>query len=178
MSKTIPFDSIVILDNRQRREFDAQAMEELRQSIEDRGLMHAPVMREFAGELILVAGERRLKAIQDLWALGGKLVYNNEIIPEGRVPYVTLGELSTLEAEEAELDENLRRKDLTWQEHAAAVQKLHNLRIKQSKAAIEADLATKSSDPATPPTTSNPIALTENGLRRELGLPDRPAYTL
>lgn len=33
-------------------------------------------------------------------------------------------------------------------------------------------------NPATPPTTSNPIALTENGLRRELGLPDRPAYTL
>lgn len=33
-------------------------------------------------------------------------------------------------------------------------------------------------DPSTPPTTHNPIELTENGLRRELGLPDRPAYTL
>jgi Ca2+-binding RTX toxin-like protein len=33
-------------------------------------------------------------------------------------------------------------------------------------------------DPSTPPTTHNPIALTENGIRRELGLPDRPNYTL
>ncbi|NZA25855.1 hemolysin [Luteimonas sp. SJ-92] len=33
-------------------------------------------------------------------------------------------------------------------------------------------------DPATPPTTHNPIHLTENGLRRELGLPDRPSYAL
>lgn len=33
-------------------------------------------------------------------------------------------------------------------------------------------------DPRTPRTTANPIALTENGLRRELGLPDRLNYTL
>ena len=33
-------------------------------------------------------------------------------------------------------------------------------------------------DPSTPATTHNPIGLTENGLRRELGLPDRPNYTL
>lgn len=33
-------------------------------------------------------------------------------------------------------------------------------------------------DPATPKTTTNPDALTENGLRGELGLPDRPSYSL
>ncbi len=33
-------------------------------------------------------------------------------------------------------------------------------------------------DPSTPATTHNPIDLTENGLRRELGLPDRPSYSL
>ena len=33
-------------------------------------------------------------------------------------------------------------------------------------------------DPATPPTTANPDHLTENGLREELGLPDRPSYRL
>ena len=33
-------------------------------------------------------------------------------------------------------------------------------------------------DPATPKTTANPDQLTENGLRGELGLPDRPSYTL
>lgn len=33
-------------------------------------------------------------------------------------------------------------------------------------------------DPATPATTANPDHLTENGLREELGLPDRPSYAL
>ncbi|WP_187775844.1 M91 family zinc metallopeptidase [Luteimonas suaedae] len=33
-------------------------------------------------------------------------------------------------------------------------------------------------NPDTPPTTHNPIHLTENGIRRELGLPDRPSYAL
>lgn len=33
-------------------------------------------------------------------------------------------------------------------------------------------------DPRTPPTTANPDHLTENGIREELGLPDRPNYTL
>lgn len=33
-------------------------------------------------------------------------------------------------------------------------------------------------NPNTPATTHNPIELTENGLRRELGLPDRPSYAL
>ena len=33
-------------------------------------------------------------------------------------------------------------------------------------------------DPNTAPTTHNPIQLTENGIRRELGLPDRENYTL
>jgi Ca2+-binding RTX toxin-like protein len=33
-------------------------------------------------------------------------------------------------------------------------------------------------DPSTPATTSNPDHLTENGIREELGLPDRPSYTI
>lgn len=33
-------------------------------------------------------------------------------------------------------------------------------------------------DPDTPPTTHNPMHLTENGIRREMGLPDRPGYRL
>ncbi len=33
-------------------------------------------------------------------------------------------------------------------------------------------------DPSTKPTTANPDHLTENGIREELGLPDRPSYAL
>ena len=150
MNNSIPLAEIVILENRQRQEFDAQALMELTESITSQGLMHAPVMRQENGQLILVAGERRLEAIQDIWMLGGEVRYNGELFPEPLIPYVTLGELSVLEAEEAELDENLRRMDLTWQEHAAAVEKLHNLREAQSKAVyVKAAAAAKEGN--TPP---------------------------
>ncbi len=132
--QTIAYEQIVILPDRQRREFDPEAMAELVQTITQKGLLHAPVMREEDGKLILVAGERRLRAIRDVWMLGGQLKYNGEVVPEGMVPYVNLGSLSTLEAEECELEENAKRKDLTWQESAAATSRLHSLRARQAQA--------------------------------------------
>lgn len=137
--QTIDVSKIIIKEGRQRREFDPQAMAELSQTITDKGLMHAVVLREeevAPGVLgmVLVAGERRLRAVRDMWMLGATLRFNNEIIPEGEVPYVTLGQLSPLQAEEAELEENLHRKDLTWQENSSAMAKLHALRSRQAQA--------------------------------------------
>ena len=126
--QSIPLSKITISPNRQRKEFDPQALMELTESIRDRGLLHAPVCRIEDGEIILVAGERRLRAIKDLYALGGCFTYDSKLYTGPEVPFVTLGELSPLEAEEAELDENLHRRDLSWQEHASAVERLHHLR--------------------------------------------------
>lgn len=134
--------SITIPANRQRREFDPQKLEELKASIElsparNTQLLHPPVLRREGDRLILVAGETRLKAISDIFALGGSFLYSGRIFPAeaGEIPYTDLGELSPLEAMEAELDENIRRKDLTWQEHAAAVKALHDLRTAQAEQA-------------------------------------------
>jgi DNA modification methylase len=135
MQQLAPLASILITAERQRKEFDPIALEELRQTISSKGLMHAVVVRQTDDQkLILVAGERRMRAMENLWMLGGQLKFNGEVIPEGQVPYVTLGQLSPLEAEEAELEENLHRKDLTWQENAAAMSKLHSLRSRQAQA--------------------------------------------
>jgi len=142
MTKTVPYDQITITEDRQRQVFDPNKMQELYDSIRKNGLMHAPVMREAFGGLVLVAGERRLKTLCDMWELGDEVRYNGQVIPPGRVPYTTLGELSILDAEEAELDENLKRADLTWQEQAAAVERLRVLRQKQHSAKIE-DLSAK-----------------------------------
>lgn len=128
MTQLMKRSDVVIKSDRQRRVFDPDFMSELQQGIQNKGLLHAPVMRLEDGKIILVAGESRLRAIDDLWMLGGQLRFNNELIPEGMIPYVTLGELSPLEAEEAELEENIRRKDLTWQESSAATAKLHRIR--------------------------------------------------
>lgn len=130
----VPRDSIQISPDRQRKEFEPVALNELSETIRLKGLMHAPVMRELDGQLFLVAGERRIRAIDNLWMLGGALRYNGMLVPEGSIPYVTLGQLDPLAAEEAELEENLHRKDLTWQESSAAMAKLHSLRSKQATA--------------------------------------------
>ena len=124
---------IVIRPNRQRTEFDPQLLGELSQSIEHQQLFHAPVLREENGQMVLVAGETRIKAMEGIWRLGGVFKFNNQDVPDGMVPYVTMGQLSELEAEEAELSENLKRKDLTWQENASAMARLHSLRSRQAQ---------------------------------------------
>lgn len=135
--RTMKLSNLVILEDRQRKEFEPNALMELTESIRDNGLLHAPVVREYNDDLVLVAGERRIRAMQDLWMLGEEVRYDGHVVPEGYIPYTTLGELSVLEAEEAELDENLKRQNLTWQEHAAAVQRLHILRGKQKLERVE-----------------------------------------
>lgn len=127
--------------NRQRQEFNPEALQELATSIEDTGLLHPPVVRRLEGQWVLVAGERRLRAITQISELGGSFSFDGQVYIDGFLPTSDLGELSELEAEEAELDENLKRKDLTWQEHAAAVARLHDLRQRQQESAMEEALA-------------------------------------
>lgn len=134
MQQVIKISDVIITKGRQRQEFDPIALQELANTIQAKGLMHAIVLRQTDEGLVLVAGERRLRAITDMQMLGGTLRFNGEEIEEGYIPYVTLGQLSPLEAEEAELEENLHRKDLTWQEQAAAMSKLHSLRSRQAQA--------------------------------------------
>ena len=130
----VPLSQVEIASNRQRQEFDPDALQELKNSIEDRGLMHPIVVRHEGSRMILVAGERRLRAIDDMAELGSQFNFDGKEVPLGSIPVVTLGELTTLEAEEAELDENLKRRDLTWQETADAHARLHKLRVAQQQA--------------------------------------------
>lgn len=146
MAKMTRVDSIIVAPNRQRRDFDPVALEETKASIEGpAGLMHAPVVRRVSdGSLQLVAGERRLRCIADIYALGGSFCYDGEVVPDGMVPYVELGDLDEIEAFEAELDENIRRKDLTMQERAKAVSDLMELRVRKARfAGLPAPSATE-----------------------------------
>lgn len=132
MTHSTPLSLITISPDRQRQDFDPEALTDLANSISARGLLHAPVLRETPEGLVLVAGERRLRAMESLWAVGSGILYNGVLYPPETVPFVTLGELDPLEAEEAELDENLKRENLSWQEEASAVARLHSLRAKQA----------------------------------------------
>jgi len=146
MTTFAPITSLSVAQNRQRREFEPGTLNELADSISTVGLMHAPVVRQGPDGLVLVAGERRLRAISDLHELGVLFKYQGEVVPAGQVPYVTLGQLNQLEAWEAELEENIRRVDLTWQERAQATASLMELRQAQA------------SDEGRPPPTVSDIA--------------------
>ena len=137
----IAVTAIIINPSRQRQEFEPEAMQELKTSIEERGLLHPPVLRETAEGWVLVAGERRLRAVSEIYELGGTFCCDGDQVPDNMIPYTSLGELGELEAEEAELDENLKRKDLTWQEHAAATARLHKLRQTQRNIMNESAVA-------------------------------------
>lgn len=123
---------IQLAENRQRRLFAEEALMELQDSIERIGLMHPIVLRQTEDSVVLVAGERRLRAIQNIYGLGGSFTFNGQTVPAGQIPFVNLGDLTSIEAQEAELEENIRRVDLTWQERAQATAALVALRRAQA----------------------------------------------
>ena len=136
MPHFIPIDSIEVPSNRQRREFDETSMQELITSISETayGLQHPLVVRTDGSDdrHLLVAGERRLRAIRDVYALGGHIRHGGAVVPDGQVPVVSLGELDPIDAFEAELEENIRRRDLTVVERAQATAALMELRGQQA----------------------------------------------
>jgi len=101
----VKVDSIKIKGERFREEYGE--IEELAVSIQRYGLLHPIVVeKDKEGNIWLVAGERRLRAHQ---LLG--LEY---------IEVKFLSELDELERREIEIEENLRRKNFTWQEEVKA----------------------------------------------------------
>lgn len=108
-----PVDSIIILrDERQRREL--RNIEELAESIHRLGLIHPIVITE---DNVLVAGERRLTAVRSLgWT---------------HIPTQLATDLDRLTLHAIELEENVKRVDITWQEKALAMDQYMELRRQQ-----------------------------------------------
>ena len=108
--ESVPLDSIAIdRDSRQRREL--RNVPELAESIRAVGLINPLVVTR---ELVLVAGERRLEACRSLGWTSISIQYADELDP------------TTLHL--IELEENVKRLDLTWQEHNDAIAQYHKLR--------------------------------------------------
>lgn len=125
----LSLESITIAPDRQRRVFNPDSLGKLAESIQSKGLFHAPIIRSDSNQL--VAGERRLKAITLMHTMSQTFQYNGEDIPAGMVPCVRLSELSEDDIFEAELEENIRRDNLSPQEEMIAMAKLHQFRVKQ-----------------------------------------------
>lgn len=111
--KAYPIDSIVIdRANRQRRE--VADIETLADSIKRLGLIH-PIVIQRDGTL--VAGERRLTACRSLGWTAIPVQFVDEIDP------------ALLHA--IELEENVKRLDLTWQDQTKAIEEYHRLQMRE-----------------------------------------------
>lgn len=127
---------------RQRKEIEGEALAELMESIEANGLLQPIIVRESKEGwplpntvYTLVAGHRRLSAVSNLGGLDQGIRCGAENYEPGFIPAISLATLDQLAAEEAELEENIRRVDLSWSERAAATGRLAGLREKKAKAA-------------------------------------------
>lgn len=131
--RLIPYKSILIPENRQRSLKPPTYIVDLANSIIKTGLLHPPVVRSNGvSQILLVAGECRLTAIDYIWNMGLSFSYGGEIVPEGMIPCNDVKELDPIDAYEAELEENIRRLDLDWKERATATAQLLNLRTQQA----------------------------------------------
>ena len=109
----IPVSSIYIRrDSRQRRLIDTDAGG-LKASITKRGVLVPIIVTEVEGRVELVAGERRLTACLEL---GLELI-----------PVVWRIDLSPTENKIIELEENLKRQDLPWQDLVRSLAEIHEL---------------------------------------------------
>lgn len=108
-----PPEEIIVPEERFRWIFEKTAMEELKASVKDKGQLLPGICRqEEDGKIVLIAGERRLRACSDL-----------------DIPYefFITEETDPLRIRSIELEENLVRENLDFKEKAAAVDEFHAL---------------------------------------------------
>ncbi len=135
MTSFIDVSRVIIPPDRQREEFDQGAINELAESISTSGLMQPIILRREGEAFVLVAGHRRLMAVQDIWSLGMGYRHGQVKVEFNLIPYVDFGELTVIERLQLEYDENEKRVNLNWKEKAAATEKLARLRRAQAEEA-------------------------------------------
>src|SRR6266849_1107715 len=140
--QNIEISRIVVLPTRQRREFSPEKLIALQSSIWAVGLQNPIVVRRphdgenFGSTMwVLVSGERRLRAVRDMNEFGEQVRYEGINVDVGYIPATLDTELQPLPARKAELEENLRRENLTWQEESAALAEIAKVESELAKAA-------------------------------------------
>lgn len=122
----LPVTSIYVnREARQRRTIDTI---DLQDSIKARGVMNPIIVRRDGDTITLVAGERRLQSSINLG------------LPD--IPVRFAEDLPPIEYEIIELEENIKRKDLTWQEKVRATARIHELHRAMNPEWTQMDTAT------------------------------------
>lgn len=110
----LPVGEIVVPPDRHRKTFEMKKLRNLAMSFQKGGQKQPGLCRREGDSIVLVAGERRLRACEML-----------DISYQFTLDEV--GEDNTYEIKRIELEENICRENLTWLEEADAVEELHRL---------------------------------------------------
>lgn len=130
--------SLITVDREQRQRRELVGIDELAASISARGLINPIVVDE---NYQLIAGERRYTACMQLGLT--------------EIPVQFIGDLPEIERQLIELEENIKREDLAWQDYVASVARIHAI-YKQTN------------DNWTTVQTGNTIGLSDSWVRRIL----------
>lgn len=143
--------SSIQVSARQRTKMAPAALSELAASIVKLGLLHPVVLSPLpGGRLSLVAGERRLRAMEKLHSDEVYFSCGDFIVPPNQIPYLLVSDLSDQQLMEAELEENILREELSWQDRVRALDTIHRVRVesnpKQTVIETATELVEKSGD--------------------------------
>lgn len=129
MEQLVHIDDVKVPEDRQRSSIDPRGVEELADSIKEHGLIN-PITLENDGK-ILRAGERRYRALKILHERGVGILFNDQTLLPGLIPFTRLHEITPRQRKEIEFEENFRREDLSWQDEARVQAELHKLRLEE-----------------------------------------------
>lgn len=136
----IPLDKIVV--GERQRDVDRHHVLTLKESILSKGLLHAPVViKEPDGTYRLVAGAHRLEAIKDIHANAELFSWDGTVIPPSECPVTNVWDLSPADLLETELEENIIRLDIPWQDRARALSAIHEARQRENPSQTFQDTA-------------------------------------
>jgi len=138
----VPTDTIMVPVDRQRKVSTVEDINDLSDSIYKRGLFNPILLRKEGNTLVM--GERRLRAWQKLEAMPPEACLTNyrEGIPARYTDEVAPDELKAME-----LEENLQRKDLVWQDAAMAFLEYYEVRSVMIEEEYADDTLTEGEEP-------------------------------
>lgn len=153
----IPLDKIEVR-KRQRTAMDRTELNQLKESIVALGVLHPPVFwnDDTTGTWVLSVGERRLTVMRELHAEKRVFRYEGIEVPPGQVPMTRLDDtIDSIGRFEAELDENVKRAELSWQDRVRAYADLHTLRQQSNRGQTKIDTAKELHERGATQTLSN-----------------------
>ena len=124
--------SSIIIPPRQRSEIAPRSVADLKDSILRNGLLNPPVVEQSGETFNLIAGETRLRAIDEIAKEKKSFFCGTTLIEPGTVPVTLVGEQSELSRTELEFDENWVRTQPSMPDRVRALSAIHRLRQQQN----------------------------------------------